>query len=158
MDLSTHKVNVFEYFRFEAKCIHHATMCALCDLTVCHTTWVWETERGRVDSVRDKKKQTTSNSSSSINFFFLKLMLIIFNMPECKISDEISTESCNHFYEYSWKCLHHVIFEKWIKKKKTKAGKKLTLCETVTNHCHHYHHHRFHRIVKRQCKKHTVLK
>lgn len=45
-----------------------------------------------------------------------KLMLIIFNMPECKIFDEVY-RSCNHFYEYVWKCSHHVDIRKQKHKK-----------------------------------------
>ena len=69
-------------------------LCVLWDLTVYANVFGCV----RVDSVRDGKKySSTSSSSQSSRTFFsllvcLKLMLIIFNMPECKISDEVSTE------------------------------------------------------------------
>lgn len=56
--------------------------------------------------IKRKNNQHTPNMERFEKRDF-KLMLIIFNMPERKISDEVF-RSCNHVSEYKWKCSHHV--------------------------------------------------
>lgn len=98
------------------------------------------------ESVSGKTRYTHTHIHTRITKKW-KLMLIIFNMPECKISDEL--RSCNHFHEYSLKMLASFVKKKWQTKKPTLYENNN---ERTTNNITSARHH-CHQIAKRQRQK-----